>query len=106
MSTTTAVLKRQAQHPEKQSQWFESWFDSPYYHKLYAHRDRAEAAAFVDALVRELRPDPGSTMLDLGCGTGRHARRLAARGFTVTGLDLSERSLRHARRFARPRLRF
>ena len=55
--------------------WFASWFDSVHYHKLYANRDAAEAAAFVDALLARLAPLRGSRMLDLGCGTGRHARR-------------------------------
>ena len=31
-----------------QPAWFEAWFDSPYYEALYAHRDDAEAGAFVD----------------------------------------------------------
>ncbi len=36
-------------------QWFESWFDSPYYHILYQHRDdkeAQEAIACVEALAR------------------------------------------------------
>ena len=87
-------------------QWFASWFDSPYYHKLYAHRDEAEAARFVDALLQTLRPDRGADVLDLGCGAGRHARRLAAHGLHVTGMDLSASSLLEARRFERPGLHF
>jgi SAM-dependent methyltransferase len=67
------------------SQLFASLFDSVHYHRLYAHRDQAEAAGFVDALLTRLRPAPGVSVLDLGCGTGRHARRLAAKGFRVTG---------------------
>jgi SAM-dependent methyltransferase len=37
-------------------------------------------------------------LLDLGCGTGRHLAHFAARGFEVTGVDLSEHMLRVARR--------
>jgi SAM-dependent methyltransferase len=85
--------------------WFASWFDSIHYRRLYAHRDGAEAGAFVDALVSRLAPLPGAAMLDLGCGEGRHARHLAARGFDVTGLDLAPRSIEAARRFAGPCLR-
>ena len=29
--------------------WYETWFDSPYYHILYHHRDGSEAAAFLDS---------------------------------------------------------
>lgn len=88
------------------SQWFESWFDSAHYHKLYGYRDAAEASEFVDELIRRLRPRPASAVLDLGCGTGRHSRHLASRGFRVTGIDLAARSIAEARRHARPGLRF
>ena len=40
----------------------------------------------------------GSRVLDLGCGTGRHACQLARRGCRVTGVDLSAHMLRVARR--------
>src|SRR5581483_1198119 len=36
-------------------------------------------------------------LLDLACGNGRHALGLAARGFHVTGVDLSEEFLAEAR---------
>jgi SAM-dependent methyltransferase len=88
------------------SQWFETWFDSEHYRRLYTHRSAAEAAAFVDALVGRLQPTPGASMLDLGCGTGRHAVRLAARGFDVTGLDLAASSIEVAKRLESPTLRF
>lgn len=39
-------------------------------------------------------------LLDLGCGTGRHVRHFASRGFEVTGVDLSEHMLAAARRKA------
>jgi SAM-dependent methyltransferase len=87
-------------------EWFASWFDSPHYHRLYAHRDFAEAARFVDALIARLRPPRGAAVLDLGCGMGRHARRLADGGLDVTGLDLSAESIRMAGAHAHARLRF
>lgn len=88
------------------AEWFASWFDSPYYHQLYAHRDLTEAAGFIDALIARLDPAAGASMLDLGCGAGRHARRLATHGFDVTGLDLSADSIRRASTHADGRLRF
>ena len=87
-------------------QWFASWFDSVHYHKLYAHRDESEAASFVEALVARLKPEPGAAMLDLGCGAGRHARQLAARGYAVTGLDLAATSIEAAKKHEGCKLRF
>jgi len=89
-----------------QTEWFSSWFDSPHYHRLYAHRNDAEAARFADALVGRLRPPARSRVLDLGCGAGRHARHLASKGFDTTGLDLSAVSIAEAKKFERQRLRF
>lgn len=57
--------------------WFKDWFNSPYYHQLYFNRDESEAAAFINKLIAYLKPIPGSTMLDVACGKGRHALQLA-----------------------------
>jgi SAM-dependent methyltransferase len=53
--------------------------------------------AEVDFLVELLGLRPGQTVLDVGCGTGRHCVELARRGLTVTGLDLSAGMLAQAR---------
>ncbi len=47
----------------------------------------------VDFLLEELALQPGASILDVGCGTGRHSVELAKRGFAVTGLDLSSEML-------------
>ncbi|MDE2398514.1 MAG: class I SAM-dependent methyltransferase [Burkholderiales bacterium] len=36
---------------------------------------------------------PGGSVLDLACGSGRHLRWLAARGFAVTGVDRDAEAL-------------
>ncbi|GAB2816726.1 class I SAM-dependent methyltransferase [Ferruginibacter profundus] len=79
-----------------QQPWFKDWFNSPYYHQLYFKRDENEAAAFVDKLIDYLKPECGSTMLDVACGKGRHSIQLAGKGFDVTGIDLSEDSINEA----------
>ena len=61
--------------------WFKQWFNSSFYFKLYAQRNDAEAAGFIDALLHKVQPSSGATMLDLGCGNGRHSKYLAAKGF-------------------------
>jgi SAM-dependent methyltransferase len=39
-----------------------------------------------------------TTILDLGCGTGTHALTLAARGYHVTGIDMSKRQIESAKK--------
>lgn len=78
--------------------WYKQWFDSPYYHLLYFNRDEAEATGFINRLVDHLQPAPGSFMLDVACGRGRHSRMLAAKGFDVTGIDLSIASINAAKK--------
>lgn len=77
--------------------WFESWFDTAYYHALYAHRNDAEAMAFMDALVDYLGLEPGAKVMDVACGKGRHAAHLAELGMDVLGFDLSENSIEQAK---------
>ncbi len=89
-----------------QENWFESWFDSPYYHKLYFERDHAEAALFIDEVVEHLQPAQGSSMLDVACGKGRHSRQLAYKGFDVSGIDLSEESISEAKKSEGSNLHF
>lgn len=56
--------------------------------------------AEVDFLIEELSPPRGASILDVGCGTGRHSVELAKRGYAVTGLDLSGQMLAEAARSA------
>jgi SAM-dependent methyltransferase len=86
--------------------WFREWFDSPYYHKLYFQYNEAEAAGFITRLLDLLKPPPGSSMLDVACGRGRHARILAAHHFDVTGIDLAPGSIAFARQFENDHLHF
>ena len=80
------------------TEWFEQWFGEEYL-RLYPHRDEQDAADAV-ALVARITPLAGRRVLDLGCGTGRHAIHLAGHGARVVGLDLSRALLLRAR--ARP----
>jgi SAM-dependent methyltransferase len=89
-----------------QNEWFQVWFNSPYYHILYKDRDENEARRFIDALFDYLRPRPGAPALDLACGKGRYSRYLEEKGCDVTGLDISEESIAYARQFESERLHF
>lgn len=65
----------------------------------------SRAHAFIDEsvnwLIHTMSLHEGSGVLDLGCGPGLYAERLARRGITVLGIDVSCRSLAHARDTAR-----
>ncbi|EMG38421.1 Methyltransferase domain containing protein [Desulfocurvibacter africanus PCS] len=68
-----------------------------YYNVLYQDKDYAGEAAYILQCLRACGCIP-STLLDLGCGTGRHALEMARRGIAVTGVDLSETMLQIGRR--------
>lgn len=86
--------------------WFKDWFDSSFYHKLYAHRNEKEAADFIDELLVELEVPQNSRIMDLGCGAGRHAKYLVSKGFNVTGIDLAFSSIRSAKKSETKDLQF
>ena len=86
--------------------WYASWFDTPYYHILYKDRDYNEAQRFMDNLTSYLNFPEGSRILDLACGKGRHSIYLNTLGYDVTGIDLSEQSILHAKQFENDTLSF
>ena len=87
-------------------EWFADWFDSPYYHILYQKRDMNEAEFFLRNLVKHFNPNPGSKIIDLACGKGRHSIFLNSLGFEVTGVDLSQQSIGSAKEFENEKLHF
>ena len=87
-------------------EWFEDWFDSPYYHLLYKNRSDVEAKEFVDTIVRHFHLGTETVLLDLACGKGRHSIAFAAHGLDVTGVDLSMNSIEHASQFEHDKLHF
>lgn len=56
--------------------------------------------AEVDFLIDVMDLEPDASVLDVGCGTGRHSIELARRGYKVTGVDISEGMLKEAARRA------
>jgi SAM-dependent methyltransferase len=77
-------------------QWYEEFFtdnSSVYDSESFTKGTSGE----VDFLEQELNHDQTQSILDIGCGTGRHSIELARRGYKVTGIDLSESMLAKAR---------
>ena len=63
-----------------------------YYNLLYRDKDYAGETAFVLEIMKKHGCIP-RTLLDLGCGTGRHAVEMTRQGVQVTGVDMSETML-------------
>ena len=59
-----------------------------YYDLLYADKDYAAEAKYVAHLLKRFAEQPKS-ILEFGCGTGKHARLLAEMGCDVTGIERS-----------------
>ena len=72
-----------------------------YYDLFYADKEYAAEAAYLAGLIRE-RSAGARSLVDFGCGTGRHGRILASLGFDVVGVDQSARMLQKARGTALP----
>lgn len=90
----------------EKSEWFEEWFDTPFYHILYQDRDIEEATKFVTNLVEQLQLKNGAKILDLACGKGRHSITLNKLGFNVIGADLSVNSIAAAKSYENDTLHF
>jgi 2-polyprenyl-3-methyl-5-hydroxy-6-metoxy-1,4-benzoquinol methylase len=78
------------------NQWYETLFANfgkTYDREVFTQGTAGEA----DFVEREQGGDRSKRILDIACGTGRHAVELAKRGYSVVGFDLSEGQLRLAR---------
>ena len=76
-----------------------------YYDVLYQDKDYAGEADFVLSCLVRRQGEP-RTLLDLGCGTGRHGLEMARRGVSVTGVDMSATMLEGDARTVRLDARF
>jgi SAM-dependent methyltransferase len=66
-----------------------SLYDHPRYYDVLFGWDRSLEAGFYDGALRTHGAPAGGRVLEVACGTGQIALRLAERGWRVTGLDLS-----------------
>ncbi|HSN85517.1 MAG TPA: class I SAM-dependent methyltransferase, partial [Thermoanaerobaculia bacterium] len=73
-------------------------------HDPYSRVDYRRMIAWPQRIEREwpfleriLATGPSRRVLDLGCGTGEHSRRMAAAGLAVVGVDASESMIEKAR---------
>ncbi len=100
------ISNQQSKTDNQKSNWFASWFDTPYYHILYKDRNYREAQIFMDNLTHYLNLPEKAKVLDLACGKGRHSIYLNQLGFNVIGADLSENSIAEANKNLNENLHF
>jgi SAM-dependent methyltransferase len=89
-----------------EAEWFQYWFDSPYYHLLYKNRNEEEAGVFIKNLCDYLQLPEKARVWDLACGKGRHAVQMNSLGYMVTGTDLAPNSILEASQKANSMLDF
>ena len=80
----------------KNKPWYESLFEN--YAKKYDQEVFTQGTiGECDFLEKEFNYNKSLNILDVGCGTGRHAIELTKRGYNITGVDLAEAQLNRAR---------
>ncbi len=90
------LIKEISYWMSEKTPWFSNWFDSEFYHILYSDRNHKEADLFVKKLVDYFQIAKYQSILDLGCGKGRHSFSLAQYSDAVMGVDLSKNSITFA----------
>jgi len=80
-------------------QWYEKLFEN--YAKKYDDEEFTKGTVGeCDFIEKEINYDKSIKILDIGCGTGRHTIELSGRGYSVTGIDLSDSQLKRAKQKA------
>jgi SAM-dependent methyltransferase len=75
---------------------------SKYYNLLYKNKEYSREVDYISKLINEFNPD-AKTILDLGCGTGRHDELFVKYGYSVYGIDISEEMLKETNKLAEKR---
>jgi SAM-dependent methyltransferase len=68
---------------------------SKYYDLLYKDKDYLSEVYYIDNILEKLGKK-NCTILDIGCGTGKHADLLDKQGYKMHGIDISETMLEKA----------
>jgi 2-polyprenyl-3-methyl-5-hydroxy-6-metoxy-1,4-benzoquinol methylase len=77
-------------------QWYETLFED--YGKKYDNENFTQGTiGECDFIEKEINYDKSLSIIDIGCGTGRHSIELTERGYKVIGIDLSESQLERAK---------
>ncbi|MEP6674221.1 MAG: class I SAM-dependent methyltransferase [Ferruginibacter sp.] len=63
---------------------------SKYYNLLYKDKDYQKEVGYIDSLIQKYADGQVNSIIDFGCGTGKHDYYLAEKGYHITGVDLSD----------------
>lgn len=72
-----------------------SYFDSSIYGGSYSEEFRNESLDFINLYLQK------GSVLDIGCGPGLYANKLAELNYSVTGIDISQSAIKYARNYAK-----
>jgi SAM-dependent methyltransferase len=81
-------------------EWWQSFFrgiSAEVQRLALTEADAVEDADFIETVMKL---EPGAKLLDVPCGLGRHALTLAAKGYQVTGVDITAAYIEEAKRLA------
>jgi SAM-dependent methyltransferase len=87
-SNSFSSVESKTEAKKRAKPWWEELFNDDYLRTVGAIKD-SEIDAEVSFIEDSLGVAKGATVLDLACGTGRHAIELGRRGYQVVGFDLS-----------------
>ena len=63
-----------------------------YYNLIYADKEYDKEVDYILSLI-DKNSDSNTSLLDVGCGTGRHALEFYNKNYSVTGIDISEQMI-------------
>jgi len=75
------------------SEWWQSFFDESFLLYSFPRIKRSRTLRDVRFIEKVLAPRKNAKILDVCCGVGRHAIELAAKGYRVTGVDITAKYL-------------
>ena len=81
---------------KKPDWWSDDRFWTDFGPLMFDERRWKDASTDIDGILAMTGAAPPQSILDVGCGPGRHAEVLSRRGFAVTGIDLQDGYLAQA----------
>jgi SAM-dependent methyltransferase len=91
----TAIETPKKKKKSKSAVQIADWYDYPQYFDMVFRDETAMEVAFFEEAFKRFATGKVKRVLEPGCGSGRLVTEMAARGYQVSGIDLSTRSLRY-----------